>query len=334
MLALCAVIVLVTARRYSLPVDVPYKLEPYRVLLLLILGTLVLAAFHSRAPFLPRFTFGGLLVAYFLVALLSDVGNIDGIRMGRLESDVIGQLMQLLSLVALLAIIRMVLTTRRDIHLLLGVLVICGAIVGFCALLERPLGTNVIHEVFDQLFPLAPNRGVIKEIVRGGGVRAVGSSEHPIALGAEMLMLAPFAVYLARHALWPRVASTRALFWMGCGGLILGGMAASVSRSTIVGLAAVAVAAIILRPRLLPAMLAIALVMLAFLAVISPGIVSDTIDSFSPQGGLTAEQSVGADTRGSGRLADVPLARDIVEAHPVFGLGFSTRVNDPNTSTP
>jgi polysaccharide biosynthesis protein PslJ len=50
--------------------------------------------------------------------------------------------------------------------------------------------------------------------------------------------------------------------------------------------------------------------------------------SFFPKHGLIAQQAARAGTRGSGRLADLGPGLTESARHPVFGVGFGTRITD------
>jgi O-antigen ligase len=73
-------------------------------------------------------------------------------------------------------------------------------------------------------------------------------------------------------------------------------------------------------PLLVPVVLAVHLVL--------PGTIGTLKESFFPAGGLIAEQSANAGSRGQGRIADLgPSLREFAET-PLVGQGFATRVVD------
>ena len=149
-----------------------------------------------------------------------------------------------------------------------------------------------------------------------------GSAQHPIALSAALVMLAPLAVYLARrtgHARW----------WL-CA-LVLGAACASaVSRTGVLMFAVIALVFLWLRPRetlrLWPALLAA----LVLTHVALPGTLGALKTSFFPPGGLVAEQHKSADSSGSGRLADLGPALERWTHQPLMGEGLGTIIVNPN----
>ena len=78
------------------------------------------------------------------------------------------------------------------------------------------------------------------EVNRGGLHRTAASAEHPIALGAALMLLLPFAVYLA-------VTASRR-WWFAAAFLVLGAFT-TVSRTSLLMLALIGIVFLALRPR-------------------------------------------------------------------------------------
>lgn len=95
-------------------------------------------------------------------------------------------------------------------------------------------------------------------------------------------------------------------------------------------LVAVAVVFVWLRPaqmrRLWPALFP-ALIAIHFVV---PGTLGAIKESFLPKGGLVAEQQAGANTGGSGRLADLGPGLTEWQAQPLLGEGYGTQIVNPN----
>jgi O-antigen ligase len=153
-------------------------------------------------------------------------------------------------------------------------------------------------------------------------LRVFGSAQHPIALSAALVMLAPLAIYLAR-----RHGQRR---WLVCALVIGVACASTVSRTGVVMFLVVAVVFICLRPketvRLWPAL--VAAVVVTHFAL--PGTLGAIKNSFFPPGGLLAEQRGSADSSGSGRLADLGPALELWTHQPVLGQGYGTNVVNPD----
>ena len=128
-----------------------------------------------------------------------------------------------------------VLRTRADIDFLVRVLVLGGG-VARVRLLERRTRFNI----FDHLSTIVPilrfrattlYNGVSVsdlDIVRGGQLRVVASSQHPIALGVLFALLTPLALYLAR-----REGRRR---WLVVAAMLVLGLLATGSRTGIISL--------------------------------------------------------------------------------------------------
>jgi polysaccharide biosynthesis protein PslJ len=161
------------------------------------------------------------------------------------------------------------------------------------------------------------------ELGRGDRLRVYASAQHPIALGAVLVMLLPLAVYLAR--------ATRQRRWWVAGGLLLITALATVSRTAVLMLLAMGLVLLWLRPvetrRLWPLIIPAALA----LHLALPGTIGTLRQSFFPEGGLIAEQQKHPGSVGSGRLADLGPSLDEAAKQPLLGFGYGTRVVDgPN----
>jgi polysaccharide biosynthesis protein PslJ len=162
---------------------------------------------------------------------------------------------------------------------------------------------------------------------RGGRLRALASAQHPIALGAMLVVLLPFVTYLASRG--------NSRLWYACGAILALGAIATVSRTAIMMLVVEAIVFLRLRPvetrRLWPLLLP--LLIAVHLAV--PGTAGALKDAFLPKGGIVAEQQGAANTRGSGRLADLSPSLAQASNGVVLGQGEGTRVVDgPTTNAP
>ena len=119
-------------------------------------------------------------------------------------------------------------------------------------------------------------------LMLGGNLRVFGPSQQPIALGAALVVILPFAVYFAR------VSGRR--WWLAAVLLLLGAFASG-SRTAIVMLAVEGIVFLCLKPaetmKLWPALIpALAVVHFAV-----PGTIGSLKDAFFPKGGLIAQQS-------------------------------------------
>jgi O-antigen ligase len=315
---LILVILFIPMRRYSLPGTLPFQLEPYRLFVaLLILGWCASLLVDRRVSF-RRTGFEAPLILVLGSAVASVVVNPS--RVSSVSSDVTKSLMFLVSFVLVLYLFVSTIRRLTDVELLTKALVVGGAIVAFFAIIEARTGFNI----FNHLARVIPflHGGEISgpAYLRLGTakVRVFASSEHPIALSAALVMLMPFALYLARRYRQRR--------WWLCALVFLAATASTVSRTGILMLLVVAIVFLWLRPRetrrfwpaLLPALIAIHFVL--------PGTLGAIKQSFNPAGGLIAQQKASANSSGSGRLADLGPALTLWEAQPVLGQGYGTQV--------
>ena len=140
-----------------------------------------------------------------------------------------------------------------DVDFLARCLVAGGAIVSVFAIVEARLGFNAFNHLAT-VMPFLRDLGDVGGFQRVGTaqLRVFASAQHPIALSAALVMLAPLAIYLAR-----RHGQRR---WLVCA-LVLGvACASTVSRTGVVMFLVVALVFLWLRPRetlrLWPALLA------------------------------------------------------------------------------
>jgi len=258
------------------------------------------------------------ILAYLAVVGLSLLANVD--RVEQLHTYTLKSVSFLLSYVLVFYFVLSVLRTVRDVDSLVRLLVACGGVVGFFALVESATRYNVFNHL-GTVFPALHYVGSeAPETTRGGGLRVYGSAQHPIALGAAFAMLIPLAIYLAR-----RYGGIR---WQLAGVIMLVGLFATRSRTGVTMLLAMVVVYLILRwretLRFWPAV--IPLVLTIHFAV--PGAIGSLRQSFFPQGGLIAQED--RNNVGSGRLATFgPVYRSEFKPNPVLGEGYATRVVHP-----
>jgi len=316
--ALVLVILFVPIQRYVLPGSLPFELEPYRLLVAFIVAGWTASLLVDPSVRLRRTGLELPVVLIVAAVLGSIVAN--GGRVAARSPEVVKGVTFLLSFVLLLFLIASVVRTRAQIDRLLRVLVVGGAVVASLAIVE----SRTQYNVFDHLAGVVPllHSGdfSVASAEEGRGARAYASAQHPIALGAALVMLIPLAIYLARR-------SARGSWWIAVGLLSIGALA-TLSRTSVLMLVAVGGVFFWLRrretrrfwPLLVPALLAVHLVI--------PGTLGTLKESFFPAGGLIAEQSSNPGTRGQGRIADLgPSLREFA-ATPVVGEGFSTRIVD------
>jgi polysaccharide biosynthesis protein PslJ len=319
--SLILIILFIPIRRYSLPGNLPFELEPYRVFVaLLVLGwvTSLLADPRSRVR---RTGFEGPLILIIGSALASVASNPE--RVAQFSPFVDKKLMFFISFVIVLYVIASTIRRLADIDYLAKTLVVGGATVGFFAIVESRTGFNIFNHL-DRAIPVlqAGGEGEPEAFQKFGAakLRVFGSAQHPIALSAAFVVLTPLAVYLAYRYRQRR--------WYICAALLIAGCAATVSRTGVVMLVVVALVFLWLRPKEVRRLWPVLIPALIVIKLVLPGTLGAIKQSFLPAGGLIAEQSSQPGQSGSGRIADIGPALQEWRRQPVLGQGFGTRVVD------
>ena len=325
--ALVLIILFIPIRRYSLPGNLPFELEPYRVFVaLLVLGWVASLLADPRSR-LRKTGFEGPLILIIGSALASVASNPD--RVAQFSPFVDKKLMFFISFVIVLYVIASTIRRLADIDYLAKTLVAGGATVGLFAIVESRTGFNIFNHL-DRAIPVlqAGGEGEPEAFQKFGAakLRVFGSAQHPIALSAAFVVLTPLAVYLAYRYRQRR--------WYVCAALLIAGCAATVSRTGVVMLAVVALVFLWLRPREVRRLWPVLIPALIVIKLVLPGTLGAIKQSFLPAGGLIAEQSSQPGQSGSGRIADIGPALQEWRRQPVLGQGFGTRVVDANVQGP
>lgn len=328
--SLVLVVMWIPIRRYSLGGTNAFALEPYRVLLVLAnVGTVF--ALLSRTIRLQPIRFG-IPLAIFVGALIASIVTASATLAEQgLVITSVGGLANLLFVLSAAFIVRQAVTSERRVLFLLKLLVSSGVVVAVGAIYERVTSFNV----FLQLQHVLPVRLIQEagESIRGGAARAYGSAQHPIALAVMLCLLLPIAVYLLRYSDWPRNLFHRRIVFALVTAVLLLGVLAAISRTGLVVLGVMFLMTMALLPRLGLIILSMAVPLFLARALIAPGTIDNTIGQFLDIDNLVASQFTSAGMRGAGRLADLGPTFAQIGQHPVFGVGFSSRIaNGPNAN--
>jgi hypothetical protein len=329
---LLLLILFVPIKRYSLPGSLPIDLEPYRVVVALLLFCWLGSLLIDPGIRLRAGAFGAPLGLILFVGATSVAVNGPRVAAVPEGGSVIKAVSFLASFVLVYFVVVSVVRSRAHVDLLLKVLVAGGAVVAAAAVVESRTGLNAFDH-FGGVVPLLSfdgPAGVSPEALsRSGTNRVFGYAQHPIALAAMLVMLLPVGVYLAM------TTARRRLLWWGATVFLGMGAIATVSRTGVIMLAAAGAVLLVLRPkharRLLP-LLAPALVVV-WLAV--PNTLGSLYGSVFGGGltGLLSEQRNEvqyAELSSSGRLADIGPTVSQLAREPVLGLGLGTRVPGVN----
>ncbi|MEA2467530.1 MAG: hypothetical protein QOJ57_1656, partial [Thermoleophilaceae bacterium] len=325
---LIVVILFIPIRRYTLPSGLPFELEPYRLLVAVLtlcwLGALLAEPEKVRFPKSPI----NAPIVLILGAILGSIAvNAHLIGDSGISDVVAKKVTFFLSFVAVAYLVGSVIRTREQVIAAVKVLVVGGSIVAAFAILESRTGHNQFNDL-QHYIPFLKIQG--QEVLVGGALverttraRAYVTAQHPIALGAAMVVLLPLALYLVR--------ATGRRFWFAAAALLFTGAIGSISRTPFLMLVAVGIVIIWFKPREARRAAPLVLVMLVVVHAAIPGALGGIKNAFMPTGGLVAEQKKNAGGAGSGRVADLGPALEEWSRYPLLGEGFGTRITPPDT---
>jgi hypothetical protein len=314
---LLVAVLFIPMQRFVLPASLPFELDPYRVLVAFIITAWAACLLVDPNVRLRSSGLGPPMVVLVGAIVASIIGNPG--RVSAMGPEVIKALSFFMSFVLVFYVIVSVARTRAHLDLFVRILVGGGSLVALAGVIESRTQKNVFNWLPHVMPFLKP--GTLNTIVGDDrGYRAYASAQHPIALGALLVVLLPLAIYL--------IKKTGQRRWWLAGMLLAFGALATMSRTGVLMLIAVVFVYLWLRPKetrrlwplLLPCLLAIHLVL--------PGTIGTLKEAFFPKGGLIADQATNVGSRGQGRVADIGPSLHEFAQRPLFGEGFGTRQTD------
>jgi O-antigen ligase len=311
--AILVVILFIPIRRYTVGGGLPIELEPYRVLIAVVLGCWFCALAADPDVKWRKTGLEGPIGLILLAILLSLAANVSAVN--AVSGLVVKQISFFASYFLVIYFIASVVSPGRGLDRMLRLLVGGGTILSICALIEWRTGTNLFNGL-GRVIPVLHYVDLGEAMERGTGVRAMGSAQHPIALGAALVMLIPLTVYLHRR--------DNHWGWLAALGILTLGALATGSRTAALMLVVTLVAFVVIKPaetiRLLPWLLPLTVV----IQVVMPGTLG-TFKAILNPSYVIKEQSFETGT-GTGRIADLGPALDEWSRKPFFGAGFGTRI--------
>ena len=239
-------------------------------------------------------------------------------RAGELQSAVLKGITFMISFAIVFYLVVSVVRTRAVLDVLIKTLVAGGALIAVLAVIEARTGWTPFTQLSKPFPFLKPDPSFTTEIARGGAMRAFGPAEHPIALGAALVMIVPLGIYAVR-TMGPR--------WYAPLASLVIGVLSTVSRTGVVMLIVIGVVFLWLRPQETRRLWPVLLPMLVATQLLVPGTLGSLVDAFFPEEGLIAEQEgMAGDCSSSGRVADIGPTLAEVAKKPFLGYGFGTRV--------
>ncbi|MDA0180316.1 O-antigen ligase family protein [Solirubrobacter phytolaccae] len=308
-----AVILFIPIRRYTVGGGFPIELEPYRVVIAVVMlcwfGALLIDPdVRWRGTGLE-----GPVTVFLMAILLSLVLNLS--KVAALSEAVLKQVSFFISFILMIYFVGSSIRRGPEMDRILRLIVLGGAFVALLSLYEWKSGRNMFNGLGAYL-PFLQYVDQGEALARGTGTRAMGSAQHPIALGAALVMLLPLTLYLHRRdGHW---------IWLASGGLLTLGALSTGSRTAAVMLMVTLAVFFWLKReetiKLLPALF----VLMCVIQVAMPGTLG-TFKAILNPAYVVQEQSQEMGS-GSGRLHDIGPSLDEWSRNPFFGQGFGTRI--------
>lgn len=313
------VILVFPIRRYTLGGGLPFALEPYRLLIALVLCCW---AFALLADPKTRWRRIGVErpVLIFLVALVGGLAlNIQRIVAAGVTAEVIKGATFFASFLLVMYFTATAVRTRRHIDAIVVLLVIGGTVLGVAATYEWRTEVNL----FTQLERVVPALEVdpvaaIMAPDRGGRVRAHASAQHPIALGAALVLLMPLAIYLFRRR--------RNSVWLGAAAIMTLGSLATGSRTAAVMLAVELIVFFWIKRAETVKMLPLLLPLIVAAQFLMPGTLGTLKATLTPSAAVAEQGNTVGVGSGAGRIADLAPSLEEFKNSPFLGQGFGTRL--------
>jgi polysaccharide biosynthesis protein PslJ len=184
--AILLVIVFIPIRRYTIAGGGPVQLEPYRVLIALVFGCWFLALAADPNVKWRATGYGAPITVLWIAILVSLVLNFG--RVNAMTSEVLKQVTFFASYFLTMSFIVSVVQTQKQLDRTIRLLVGSGSIMAVCALYEWRTGINLFNGL-GRWIPFLQYQDIGAAMIRGAGARALGTAQHPIALGAALVML-------------------------------------------------------------------------------------------------------------------------------------------------
>ena len=312
---LISIMLFVPIGRYSIPVNLPFELELYRVVVAAVLAVWAGALLVDPSVRLRRSPFEFPLLIIVCATLGSLAINVG--RVGPLAPAVLKSITFFLSFVLVHYLLVSVVRSRRTVETLTKLLVAGTAVVAVFAIVEQRVSFNIFDHV-SAVFPFLRFNGTVA-VDRYGLIRAVGSSAHPIELGVLIAIAIPLGVALT-------FGSGRR--WAIPTAILAVGVMSAASRTPILVLFAAGLVLLWLQPRDIRRLLPLAVPLIIVVKLALPGSLATLKSAFFPEGGLVVEQSAFAREAdpllAGGRIRQLGPMLDEASRTPL-GQGFATR---------
>ena len=317
------VILFIPIRRFTVGGGMPVALEPYRLLITVVLLAWLLAVLVDSNIKWRKTGFEGPIIAFATVALLGVIANGGWITGSGLTGAVLKTASIFASFLLMTYFVTSAITTRKQLDRIVALLVIGTTIVAVATLIEWRTSTNLFNNL-DRYIPVLrvdPTR-ILSTDERGGRVRAYASAEHPIADGAMLVLMLPLAIYLYQRR--------RKIAWLGCGGLMVFGALATGSRTAAGMLAALLVVFLFMKRKETLRLLPMLIPLFVACQIAMPGTLGTFKSIIFPSGSSVIAEQEGGQGAGEGRVADLGPSMQQFKRQPFLGQGLGTRLTSPS----
>jgi O-antigen ligase len=295
----------------------PFELDPYRLLILALAFVFLLSALSDKRLRLRATGLEAPVLLFGIGIAGSLAANPE--RLATYQSEVIGTLSVLAGYFIVLYLVVNLIRTRESFETVLTVLVVGGAFLAVLAIVEKKTGWSPFVGMDRYLPFLQSTGGGNLQLIRDGAARVFGSAEHPIALGALFVMLVPIAAALS-------IRRSRPTIWVVCLTFLVIGSFATMSRTSVLMLYAMALVLALLRWKEMKRFIPLALASVALINFIMPGTLGSLRTSLHPSE-VIKQQEANPDSQSSaGRVADLSPSLDQFSEKPLLGYGMGTRI--------
>jgi hypothetical protein len=317
------VIFFIPIKRYTLPSQLPFNLEPYRLMIMFVALAWWTSLLIDRRVRLRASGLEGPILLFAFAAVASVGVNDSSIAAAGVTTEVVKTLTFFASFFVLFYVVVSLVRSRAHLDRLIALLVGSGTVVALCAIVESRTNFNVFNHL-GKAFPFLTYHDpssvglTTSTLDRSGRLRVFASAEHPIELAAVLVMLIPLAFYLAK------VTGRRRWFLMA--GVLGLGALATVSRTGVIMMVVAGLVLLWLRPADVKRFLPLLVPAVCALYFALPHTLGTFYSAFFPKQGLIADQQQAGQQCQCGRLAEFGPAIREWSGHPLFGEGFGSRI--------
>jgi len=311
------VLLFIPPRRYQLPVELPFELDPNRLVTMLLVALFVLSLLADERVRLRASGLEAPLALFAVGVLGSELTNPS--RVSLHQANVVKALAVLFGAIIAFYLTVNFVSSPRAVEATLTVLVLGGSVLAVLALLEASSGwTPFAH--LDRYVPfLSPSEAEnFSDAFRSGRRRAVSSSEHPIAFGALLAMLVPIAAALALRRKTP-------IWWLSLLVLAVGSVA-TISRTPVLMIVAAGLVFVCFHPRESVRFAPAVVCVMAATHFAMPGALGALRDAFHPDQLILEASTLPQSQYAGGRLTDLTPSFEEIKARPLLGSGVGTRI--------